>query len=89
MRGLYLRSLLRLHLSISLAYLGWFVLLALGLPLVFWIWPGLTAVRVLSVPLAWWILGVVTYPILVLLGALYVRSVESAEAEFSELADET
>lgn len=86
---LYLRSLLRLHLSISLVYLGWFLVVAIGLPLVFWQWPGIAGHRVLGVPIAWWTLGVVAYPILVLLGALYVRSVESAEEEYSELADQT
>lgn len=86
---LYLRSLLRLHLSISLVYLAWFLVVAVGLPLVFWQWPDLAAQRVLGVPLAWWTLGGGAYPILVGLGALYVRSVESAEEEYSELADQT
>ena len=89
LRPLYLRSLLRLHLSISLVYLAWFLLLALGVPLVFWFFPEAAEFRVLSIPIVWWLLGVVAYPIMLLLGVLYVRSVESAEDEFTELADDT
>jgi putative solute:sodium symporter small subunit len=89
MRGsldqVYLRSLLRLHLSISFTYLGVFALMAVGLPVVFWLFPDLAGVRLLGVPLVFWLLGVVSYPMLVLLGGLYVRSVEAAEAEYDEL----
>lgn len=89
MRDVYLRSLLRLHLSISLTYLAIFLILALGLPIVLWSFPELGGVMVFDVPVVFWLLGVLGYPLLVVLGNLYVRSVEEAEAEYDELVEGT
>ncbi len=88
MDRLYLRSLLRLHMSISLAHLAVFALIALGLPVLFWAFPAVAAFRVGPIPLAWVILGGGGYPILVAIGWSYVRSVEAAETEYTELVDE-
>lgn len=88
LKRVYLRSLLRLNLSMSLLYFGAFAAAALGTPLIFWIWPELAAVMVGPIPLGWFLPGVAGYPVMVLIGARYVRSIESAEAEYSELVDE-
>ena len=84
---LYLRSLIRVHRDISLTFLGGFALLAVGLPVVFWWFPAVAGLTILGVPLAWWVLGVVGYPLLVAAGWLYVRAVEAAEAEFTDLVE--
>lgn len=89
MKSVYLRSLLRMHLSISLTYLAIFLVFALGLPVVFWLFPEMAGIQLLEVPLVFWLLGVVGYPLLVVLGGLYVRSVEDAEAEYDELIEGT
>jgi membrane protein implicated in regulation of membrane protease activity len=76
-----LREQLRLAIGI-LAALG----LTVGLlPLLFHLVPGLSAVSVSGLPLAWLLLGVVVYPALLLLGWVYVRRAERNERDFAEL----
>jgi hypothetical protein len=43
--------------------------------------------RVAGVPLPWLLLGLVVYPLLVLLGWVYVRRAERNEQTFSDLVD--
>jgi hypothetical protein len=86
--GVYLGSLLREQLFLALRIVA---LLALGvgsLPLVFHLAPGLTDVELFGMPLPWLLLGIVVYPVLVLLGWRYVRSAERNELDFAELLDE-
>ena len=86
--GVYLASLLREQLWLAMRIVA---LLALGigsLPLVFHLAPGLTDVELLGMPLPWLLLGVVVYPVLVLLGWRYVRSAERNESDFAELLSE-
>lgn len=69
------------------------VLVALGLtvgvlPLVFHFFPDLSEVRVLGVPVAWLLLGVLVYPWLVMLGWVYVRRAEANERDFTALVDD-
>ena len=45
------------------------------LPLAFHLWPELAGVQLLGVPLPWWLLGVLVYPTLLVLGWAYVRRV--------------
>jgi hypothetical protein len=84
----YLRSLLREQLWLGLRIAA---LLALGvgsLPLVFHLLPELTDVVLLGMPLPWLLLGIVVYPVLVLLGWRYVRAAERNESDFVELLEE-
>ena len=86
--GVYLGSLLREQLFLALRIVA---LLAVGIgswPLIFHLAPGLTDVEVIGMPLPWLLLGIVVYPVLVLLGWRYVRSAERNERDFAELLDE-
>ena len=86
--GVYLGSLLREQLWLGLR-VG--ALLALGvgsLPLLFHLVPELSDVAILGMPLAWLLLGIVVYPVLVLLGWRYVREAERNERDFVELLEE-
>jgi hypothetical protein len=86
--GVYLRSLLREQLWLALRIVA---LLALGvgsLPLVFHLLPGLTEVAAFGMPLPWLLLGIVVYPVLVLLGWRYVRRAERNERDFADLMSE-
>jgi hypothetical protein len=86
--GVYLGSLLREQLWLGLR-IG--ALLALGvgsMPLLFHLFPDLTDVAPLGMPLPWWLLGIVVYPVLVLLGWRYVRAAERNEQDFVELLEE-
>ncbi len=83
----YMRSLVRSQLRLAV---GTTVVLAgtVGLlPLGFWLIEPLQQTRIGGVPLAWWILGLVVYPWLVVLAVSYVRRAERNEAAFRELVD--
>jgi hypothetical protein len=84
----YLRSLLRTQLRLGLTVLLTLAVLVGGLPLAFWLLPGVTGTRVLGMPLAWGLLGFVVYPtLLLLLGWWYVRAAERNEAAFTDVVD--
>lgn len=81
----YMRSLVRTQLRLGLAVLA-VVLVPLALiPAVFALAPGIAQLTVGPVPLAWLLLGVVVYPVLVLVGWRYVRQAERNEAEFERI----
>ena len=83
--GVYLGSLLREQLWLALRIVGLLVVAIGSLPLVFHLAPGLTDVRVIGMPLPWLLLGIVVYPVLVLLGWRYVRRAERNERDFADL----
>ena len=81
----FMRSLLREQLMLAIR-----VLVALGLtvgllPVAFHLVPSLGEVRWGPVPIAWLLLGVLTYPWLVVLGWFYVRRSEANERDFTDL----
>ncbi|MGC1185633.1 MAG: hypothetical protein WBA31_10870 [Candidatus Dormiibacterota bacterium] len=82
---LYLRALMhrqgRLSLGIALAFAG-FLLLQ---PLLAWWWPEWGRLRLLGIPVSWLLLGVLSYPLLVWLGSIYVRRAEEVDDEFTDL----
>lgn len=81
----FMRSLLREQLSLALRVLTALALTIGMLPLLFHVFPELGDVRVGPLPVAWLLLGVLTYPWLVLLGWLYVRRAEHNERDFADL----
>jgi hypothetical protein len=58
-----------------------------GLPLLFAVAPSLANVRPFGITLPWLLLGVIAYPFLFVVGAVYVWLSERTEAEFTELID--
>lgn len=80
-------SLLGSQLRLALLALAPIVVFAAGLPLFFYLAPGLADVSVLGVPVAWVLLGAIVYPLLVACGWWYVRAAERTEREFSDLVD--
>lgn len=86
--GVYVGSLLREQLWLAVRTLALLVLTVGLVPVVFHLAPGLAEVRVGPVPIAWLVLGVATYPLLLLLAWRYVRRAERNEAAFAELMDE-
>ena len=81
----FMRSLLREQLVLALQVLAALALTVGLVPLVFHLFPSLGDVRVGPVPLAWLLLGALTYPWLVLLGWFYVRRAEHNERDFADL----
>lgn len=83
----YMASLLRAQLRLALRVVGTVVATVGGLPVWFWLFPGLGAVTVLGMPLAWILLAVVVYPFLVLLAVTYVRLAERNERDFADVVE--
>lgn len=81
----FMRSLLREQLLLAARVLVALALTLGLLPLLFHLAPALGDVRVGPVPLAWLLLGVLTYPWLVVLGWFYVRRSEANERDFADL----
>ena len=86
--GIYMRSLLREQLLLAARVLSVLALTVGLLPLVFHLFPHLSEIRVAGVPLGWLLLGVLVYPLLVVLGWWYVRRAERNERDFAELVSE-
>ena len=59
-----------------------------SMPLLFHLAPGLAGVHLVGLPLAWLLLGVVVYPVLLVLGWRYVVRAERNERDFAELLSE-
>lgn len=78
-------SLMRAQLGLALRMLAVFAGGLAGLPALFALAPGLGRVRVVHVPLPWLLLGVLSFPLLVVLGIVYLRQAERNEAEFEDL----
>lgn len=84
---IYLGSLLREQARLALRILATLFGVLGSVPLVFHLWPSLAAHRVAGVPVAWWVLGLLAYPFLLLLGWIYVRRAERNERDFAALVD--
>ena len=82
-----LRSLTRAQLMLAVRIFAVFGCLLLGLPALFATYPGLADFHILGLPLPWVILGAAVYPMLVLLGVLYVRQAERNERDFVEFIE--
>ena len=86
--GVYLGSLLREQMWLALRIVAVLTVTICSLPLVFHLVPGLTDVDLLGMPLSWLLLGIVVYPVLVLLGWRYVHRAERNERDFADLMSE-
>lgn len=83
----YMRSLIRSQLRLALLVLFTLMLSVGIMPIVFIMFDSVTTYRFAGVPLPWWILGVIVYPFLLVLGWLYTRQAERAERDFAELVE--
>jgi hypothetical protein len=86
--AVYMSSLLGEQLWLAAGVLVALVLTVGVLPLVFHLFPDLTDLRVLGVPVPWLLLGVGVYPWLLVLGWVYVRRAEANERDFTDLVDD-
>lgn len=74
---------LRLSLAVAAAFIA-----VLGIqPVLPVIWPQYGDATVLGLPLPWLVLGVLTYPVLIVLGLLYVRRAEGVDDDFTDLLE--
>ncbi|WP_404321673.1 hypothetical protein [Arthrobacter luteolus] len=84
----FLSSLIRSQLRLALVVAGGFGLILLGVPLVLALFPEIGAVELLGIPVPWVLLGFGVYPLVIISGALYVRSANRNEKRFQDLLDE-
>jgi hypothetical protein len=84
---IYMTSLLRAQFRLAVLVILALAVGAGGLPLLFLLWPGLAATTVAGVPIPWLVLGVAAYPLLLLLGWLYVRAAERNERDFADVVE--
>jgi hypothetical protein len=83
----YMRSLIRTQLRLAMAMLAVVIVPLATLPVVFSLDAGIGELTVGSVPLPWLLLGIVVYPLLVVVGWRYVRQSERNEAEFERIVN--
>lgn len=83
----YVRTLVRSQLRAAITVVAVLTCTVGMLPLVFLLAPTLTTISVAGVPLPWLVLGVGVFPVLWLLGWLYVRRAERTETAFAALVD--
>ena len=79
--GALMRRQFRLSLGIACVFL---VILGLQ-PVLPSIWPDYVDMSVAGLPLPWLVLGGASYPLLVALGAIYVRRAEAIDDDFTDL----
>ena len=84
---IYMTSLLRAQLRLAGLVVVTLVVLVGGLPPFFRLLPGLAAKEVLGMPLSWVLLSVAVYPLLFVLGWLYVRAAERNEQHFTDVVE--
>ena len=84
----YVRSLVRDQLRLSLGLLAVLVVVLGGLPAAFALAPGLRTDEVFGIRLAWLLLGVVAYPLLVGAAWFHVRHAERVERDFTDLLND-
>ena len=81
----YVRSLVRDQLRLSLGVLAVLVVVLGGLPAVFALAPGLRTAEVFGIRLAWLLLGAAAYPVLLGAALFHIRYAERVERDFTEL----
>ncbi|MGH8971598.1 MAG: hypothetical protein ACRD0C_00130 [Acidimicrobiia bacterium] len=82
-----IRSLTRAQLVLAVRIFAVFGCLLMGLPALFASHPDLGRYLVLGIPLPWVLLGGAIYPVLVIMGLLYVRQAERHEREFTDIVE--
>lgn len=84
---IFLRSLLRAQLRLALGVLTALALTVGSLPLVFRLLPDVADASVLGMPLAWGVLALGIYPVLLVLGVFFVRRAERNEDAFADVIE--
>src|SRR6185369_7307201 len=82
-----LRGLIRTQLAHALRLAAVVVVGLGGLPLLFAAAPAVAGSRPFGLSLPWLLLGLLAYPFLFAVGAMYVRLAERTEADFTDLVE--
>jgi hypothetical protein len=82
---LYLRGLLRAQLRLAVGVLGVVAATLLGLPLLFAVVPATRDLHLGPLPFSWVVLGVLLYPAMMVVAAVYSRQAERTERRFADI----
>jgi hypothetical protein len=81
----FMSSLIRSQRRLAVLVCAAIAILLVGIVIVDSYVPQLMRIRIVGVPLAWVVLGLIVYPVLIGLGWLAVRSAERSEQNFLDL----
>ncbi|MEO5317231.1 hypothetical protein PV761_01385 [Arthrobacter sp. CC3] len=84
----FVRSLIRSQLRLSLVVAAGFLLILLAFPLMLGLVPGLAEATIAGIPFSWLLLGAGIYPVIGLSAWLYIRSASRNEARYRDLAED-
>lgn len=84
---LLITSLVRAQLGLAIRVAAVYALLLGGLPLLLALVPAARTSKLLGLPLAWSLLGVLVYPLLLVGGWFYVRLADRNERDFIDLVE--
>jgi hypothetical protein len=84
----FVRSLIRSQLRLSLVGAAGFLLILLAFPLMLGLVPGLAEATIAGIPFGWLLLGAGIYPVIGLSAWLYIRSASRNEARYRDLAED-
>ena len=85
---LFVRSLIRSQLRLAVVVASGFLVILVGIPILFSIFPAVTTWTVATVPVPWLLLGLGIYPLVIGCAVLYVRSAGRIEQRFRDLVDD-
>ena len=81
----YMAGLMSAQLRLALRVLGFGAVGLGGLPLLFLLVPDTRTLEIAGLPFPWLVLGVLVYPVALLVAHYYVRQSERIEREFSQV----
>jgi uncharacterized membrane protein (DUF485 family) len=85
---LFVRSLIRSQLRLAVVVASGFLVILVGIPVLFSVFPDINTWTIATVPLPWLLLGLGIYPLVIACAALYVRSAGRIEQRFRDLVDD-
>lgn len=82
----YVHSLIRSQLRLAASVALGFLLVLVGLAVMVFTWPQINDIRLATIPLPWWLLGVGVYPLIMLCAFLFNRAAARNEAKYRSIA---
>lgn len=83
----YVRSLIRSQFRLAVSVALGFLLLLVGLAVIGSAWPQVHEIRLATIPLPWWLLGVAVYPMILLSAFLFNRAAARNEDQYRSIVE--
>lgn len=84
----YVRSLIRSQFRLAISVALGFLLLLIGLAIIGAAWPQIQEIRLATIPLPWWLLGVGVYPMILLSAFLFNRAAARNEEQYRSIVEQ-